>query len=144
MMRCKVYSTEGYRLCLTTGEAQKQEAKAIPRFKFRGPNGEEKCVDALVWGSINPCFHRYDITVLQALWKLHQLYAINNYGDYLVSNNVETTNNNVWNNCVQVLHHTDRAKALDASVQDVFFDDGFKVWKEAKQVTKRHRVDTPK
>ncbi len=83
------------------GEAQKQERKAVPRFKFRGPNREEKCIDALVWGDINLRFHSYVVAVLQALWKLHQLYTINEYGTYLVSNNVETTNNNVWNNCVQ-------------------------------------------
>ncbi len=140
----KVFSTEGYRLRLTMGEVQKQEAKAILCFKFRGPNREEKCVDALVWGGIHPHFHSYVITVLQALCKLCQLYAINKYGDSLVSNNVETTNNNVWNNCVQVPHRTDHAKALDASVQDVFFDARFKVWQEPEQVTKKRRVDTPK
>ncbi len=101
-------------------------------------------MDALVWGRINPRFHSYVITVLQALWKLRQLYAINEYGNYLVSNNVETMNNNVWKNCVQVPHHTDRAQALDASVQDVFFDARFKVWEEAKKVNKKCRVDTPK
>ncbi len=125
MMRCKVFSTEGYRLHLTSGEAKKQQVNAIPRFKFRGPNGEEKFVDALVWGGINPHFHSYVIAVLQALCKLRQLYAINEYGNYLVSNNVETTNNNVWNNCVQVPHCTDHAQVLDASVQDVFFDARF-------------------
>ncbi len=132
MMQCKVFSTKGYRLRLRTGEAQKQEVKAVLRFKFRGPNGEEKCVDALVWGDINPHFHSYVIAVLQALWKLRQLYAINEYGTEIVSNNVATTNTNVWNNCVQVPHRTDCSEALDASVQAVFFDSQFKVWKEAK------------
>ncbi len=135
---------EGYRLRLTTGEVQKQEAKAAPRFKFRGPNGEEKYVDALAWGDIQPWFHSFVIAVLQALRKLHQLYAINEYGTYLVSNNVETTNNNVWMNCVRLPHRTDHPEVLDASVQCVFFDSEFKVWEEAERVTKKRRVQTPK
>ncbi len=130
MMRRKVFSTEGYQFHLRMGEARKQERKAVPRFKFRGPNGEEKCVDALVWGNINLRFHSYVVAVLQALWKLCQLYTINEYGTYLVSNNVETMNNNVWSNCVQVPHRTDRSQVLDTSVQDVFFDAQFKVWKK--------------
>ena len=144
MFCCKVFSTEGYRLHLTLGEAKKQQVKAIPHFKFRGPNGEEKFVDALVWGDVNPRFHSYVIAVMQALCKLRQLYAINGYGSYLVSNNVETTNNNVWTCCVQVPHCTDCAQVLDASVQDVFFDNRFKVWNKAGKVNKKCRVDPPK
>ncbi len=52
-------------------------------------------------------------------------------------------NNNEWTCCVQVPHRTDRAQALDASVQDVFFDDWFKVWNEAGKVNKKCRVDPP-
>ena len=123
---------EGYRLRLTTGEVQKQEAKAAPRFKFRGPNGEEKYVDALAWGDIHPCFHSFVIAVIQALTKLRQLYAINEYGTYAVSNNVELMNNHVWMNIVPLPHCTDHPDELDASVQGVFFDSEFKVWEEAQ------------
>ncbi len=79
MFRRKVFSIKGYRLRLTSGEAKKQQVKVILCFKFRGPNGEEKFVDALVWGNINPCFHSYVIAVMQALCKLWQLYTINGY-----------------------------------------------------------------
>ncbi len=144
MFHHKVFSTEGYRLHLTSGEVKKQQAKAILHFKFRGLAGEEKFVDALVWGDVNPRFHSYVIAVMQALCKLRQLYAINGYGSYLISNNVETTNNQVWTCCVQVPHRADHAQALDASVQDVFFDDQFKVWNKAGKVNKKCRVDPPK
>ncbi len=125
MMRRKVFSTEGYRLHLRQGEAVMQAAKMVPRFKFKGPAREEKFVDALDWGQISTCFHSYVIALLQALWKLCKLYTINGYGTQLVSNNVETVNTNVWNNCVQVLHRTDCSEALDDSVQDVYFDSDF-------------------
>ncbi len=132
MMRRKVYCTEGYQLCLRMGEAQKQEPKAVSRFKFRGPNGEEKYIDALAWGDIRPHFHSFVIAVIQALTKLRQLYAINEYGTYAVSNNVELTNNHMWTNVVPLPHRTDHPHELDASVQGVFFDSEFKVWEEAQ------------
>ncbi len=144
MMRCKVYCTEGYRLRLRLAEALKQEPKAVPRFTFRGPNSEEKCVDALAWGDIHLRFHSFVIAVIQALHKLHQLYTINEYGTYAVSNNMELTNNHVWTNVVPLPHRTDRPDELDASVQDVFFDSEFKVWEEAQRVSKKCRVETPK
>ena len=81
---------------------------------------------------------------LQALTKLCQLYAMNEYGTYAVSNNVELTNNHVWTNVVPLLHRTDCPDELDASVQGVFFDSQFKVWEEAQRVTKKRRVETPK
>ena len=144
MMRRKVYCTEGYRLRLRPAEALKQEPKAVPRFTFRGPNSEEKSIDALAWGDICLRFHSFVIAVIQALHKLRQLYAINKYGTYAVSNNVELTNNHVWTNVVPLLHRTDHPDELDTSVQDVFFDSEFKVWEEAQRVSKKCRVETPK
>ncbi len=144
MMRRKVYCTEGYRLRLRSGEAQKQDAKPVPHFKFRGPNSEEQYIDALAWGDIHPCFHSFVIAVIQALTKLSQLYTINEYGTYAVSNNVELMNNHVWTNAVPLPHRTDRPDELNASVQGVYFDSHFKVWEEAQRVSKKRRVETPK
>ncbi len=88
-------------------------------------------------------FHSFVITVIQALTKLHQLYAINEYGTYAVSNNVELMNNHVWMNVVPLPHHTDCPDELDASVQGVFFDSQFKVWDEAQRVTKNAGLKPP-
>ncbi len=144
MMRHEVYCTEGYRLRLRPDEADKQEAKAVPRFTFKGPNGEEKCIDDLAWGDIRPHFHSFVIAVIQALHKLRQLYAVNEYGTHAVSNNVEVTNNHMWTNVVPLPHRTDCPDELDASVQDVFFNSEFKVWEEGQCVSKKRRVKTPK
>ncbi len=144
LMRRKVYCTEAYRLRLRPDEAHKQEAKQVPRFTFKGPNGEEKCVDDLDWGDICPHFHSFVIAVIQALHKLRALYAVNKYGTHAASNNVEVTNNHVWTNVVPLPHRTDCPGELDTSVQDVFFDSAFKVWEEGQCVNKKCRVDTQK
>ncbi len=121
-----------------------QEVKPVPTFKFKGLTGEEKSIDSLQWGTIPNRFHSYIIAVLQALWKLCQLYAINDYGSYVKSNNLETVKNSMWTNCVQIAHRTDHPEGLHASVQDVYFDKDFEPRKAPEHETKRCKVDDNK
>ncbi len=144
MMCCKVFITDGYRLRLQEGEVDGQAPKPVPTFTFKGPTGADTFMDGLAWGGIRNCFHSYVIAVLQALLKLHQLYTINDYGKHLRSNNVETMNNQMWTNCVQVPHRTDHSKALHPSLQAVFFDKDFEAWKQPMRKAKKCRVDKDK
>ncbi len=102
----------------------------IPKFKFKD-QGTEKVLPDLPWGVVKKCFQLYLIALMQALWKLHELYAQNGYGSIKVTTAVKNANDAVWANWIEMTHQKAKGDKLCASVQLCYYDDDFKVWEES-------------
>ena len=74
-----VYSTVPYILRLSADEVKKQTGADMPAICYK-EGATEKALPDLDWGVVKPRFQPYLVALMQALCKMHALYARNEYG----------------------------------------------------------------
>ena len=133
-----VFESVPYTLRLSIDNAARQDGATMPVI-FYHEGGTEKAVPALNWGTVKPRFQPYLVAIMQVMCKLHGLYAENNYGLQGLAWSVGRGNDNKWTNCTGLPHQMPRGNTLPQSVQNCYYEAGFKVY---QKVRKRRRSDS--
>ncbi len=132
LMSRHVFESVPYTLRLSVDSAARQDRATMPAIFYR-EGGTEKAMPALNWGTVKPRFQPYLVAIMQVMCKLRALYAENDYGLQGLAWSVGRGNDNKWTNCTGLPHQMPRGNTLPQSVQNCYYEAGFKVYQKVRK-----------